>query len=109
MKDVYDRRASLGLDAEQSRLLRKTYDAFVRSGALLDAGQKARLKEINGELSLTAVKFGNNILAENNNFALELTADDLEDCLRASATPRARRRRRWARATSGSSRSISPV
>ena len=78
VKDVYDRRASLGLDAEQSRLLRKTYDAFVRSGALLDAGQKARLKEINGELSLTAVKFGNNILAENNNFALELTADDLE-------------------------------
>ena len=78
VKDVYDRRASLGLDAEQSRLLRKTYDAFVRSGALLDAGQKARLKDINGELSLTAVKFGNNILAENNNFALELTADDLE-------------------------------
>ena len=78
IKAVYDRRAALGLDAEQSRLLRKTYDAFVRSGALLDAGQKARLKEINGELSLTAVKFGNNILAENNNFALELTADDLE-------------------------------
>ena len=40
VKDVYDRRASLGLDAEQSRLLRKTYDAFVRSGALLDADRK---------------------------------------------------------------------
>ncbi len=50
----------------------------MRAGALLDAERKARLKEINGELSLTPVKFGNNILAENNNFALELTADDLE-------------------------------
>ena len=28
VKDVYDRRASLGLDAEQSRLLRKTYRRF---------------------------------------------------------------------------------
>lgn len=58
MKEVYDRRAALGLDAEQMRLLQKTYDSFVRAGALLDAEQKARLKEINGQLSLTAVKFG---------------------------------------------------
>ena len=78
IKSVYDRRASLGLDAEQSRLLQKTYDAFVRAGALLGDKEKARLKEINGQLSLTAVKFGNNILAENNNFALELTAEDLD-------------------------------
>ena len=60
------------------RLLQKTYDSFVRAGALLDAEQKARLKEINGQLSLTAVKFGNNILAENNNFVLELKSDELD-------------------------------
>jgi len=53
VKEVYDRRAALGLDAEQMRLLQKTYDSFVRAGALLDAEQKARLKEINGQLSLT--------------------------------------------------------
>lgn len=78
VKAVYDKRAALGLDPEQSRLLQKTYDAFVRAGALLGEEQKARLKAINGELSLTAVKFGNNLLAENNNFTLELTAEELD-------------------------------
>ena len=78
VKEVYDRRAALGLDAEQMRLLQKTYDSFVRAGALLGTEQKARLKEINGQLSLTAVKFGNNILAENNNFVLELKSDELD-------------------------------
>ena len=43
IKAVYDRRAALGLDAEQSRLLEKTYRSFVRAGALLDAERKARL------------------------------------------------------------------
>ncbi|WP_295940843.1 M3 family metallopeptidase [uncultured Alistipes sp.] len=78
VKTVYDLRASLRLDADQKRLLQKTYDMFVRAGALLDAEQKARLKEINGELSLLSVKFGNNVLAENNNYTLELTAEELE-------------------------------
>lgn len=78
IRAVYDQRAALGLDAEQSRLLEKTYCDFVRAGALLDAEQKARLKAINEELSLTSVKFGQNILAENNNYALELTAADLD-------------------------------
>lgn len=78
VKSVYDRRAALGLDAGQLRLTEKTYQAFVRSGALLDEAGKARLAAINGELALVAVKFGNNILAENNRFVLELDADDLE-------------------------------
>ena len=78
VKAVYDQRAALDLDAEQSRLLEKTYREFVRAGALLDAGQKVRLKEINGELSLAAVKFGQNILAENNNYALVLASTDLD-------------------------------
>ena len=66
------------LDAEQNRLLEKTYRDFVRAGALLDAEQKARLKAINGELSLAAVKFGQNILAENGNYALVLESADLD-------------------------------
>ena len=78
MKAVYDRRGALELDAEQSRLLEKTYRDFVRAGALLDAEQKARLKAINGELSLAAVKFGQNILAENGNYALVLESADLD-------------------------------
>ena len=73
VKAVYDRRAELGLDAEQSRLLQKTYDRFVRSGALLDPAQKKRLQEINEELTRVAVRFGSNLLAENNNFVLEIS------------------------------------
>ncbi|UEA88166.1 M3 family metallopeptidase [Alistipes senegalensis] len=78
VKAVYDRRGALELDAEQNRLLEKTYRDFVRAGALLDAEQKARLKAINGELSLAAVKFGQNILAENGNYALVLELADLD-------------------------------
>ena len=37
IRNLYDRRSELGLDAEQLRLLQKTYDGFVRAGALLDA------------------------------------------------------------------------
>ena len=70
VKELYDRRGALDLDDVQLRLLEKTYRRFVRAGALLDAGRKARLKEINGELALAAVKFGNNLLAENNRFEM---------------------------------------
>ena len=78
VKAVYDNRATLGLDAEQLRLTEMTFDGFVRAGALLDADGKARLKQINEELALTAVKFGQNLLAENNNYALELASSDLD-------------------------------
>lgn len=78
VKQVYDNRAAFDLDAEQMRLLQKTYDSFVRAGALLDKEQKAQLKAINEELSVAAVKFGSNLLAENNAFELLLGPDDLE-------------------------------
>lgn len=78
VKQVYDDRALFVLDAEQSRLLQKTYDGFVRAGALLDKKQKERLKQINEELSLASVKFGNNLLAENNDFVLLLKQDELD-------------------------------
>ena len=36
VKTLYDRRSEQGLDAAQERLLKKSYDEFVRAGALLD-------------------------------------------------------------------------
>ncbi len=78
IRTVYDNRAKLGLDAEQQRLLKKTYDGFVRSGALLNAEQKARLSSINEELSNTSVKYSQHILAENNAYQLVLGAGDLD-------------------------------
>ncbi|MEG1672602.1 MAG: M3 family metallopeptidase [Alistipes sp.] len=78
IKNLHDGRATLGIDSLQMRLLEKTYKSFVRSGALLDAKQKERLQKINEELSITGVKFGNNLLAENNNFTLALSTNELD-------------------------------
>jgi peptidyl-dipeptidase Dcp len=70
VKAVYDGRAALKLDREELFLLENAYRGFVRGGALLDAKSKARLREINQELSLLSVKFGENVLAETNGFKL---------------------------------------
>lgn len=78
IKAVYDRRGSLSLDAEQMRLVEKIYDKFVQAGALLDPQQKERLRQINGELALLPVKFGNNVLNATNDFTLKLTAEQLD-------------------------------
>ena len=89
IKQVYDKRNSTDLTPDQLRLTEKVYDDFVRSGALLGGEDKARLKQINEELSVASVRFGNNILAENNAFELVLASDDL-DGLPASVRDAAR-------------------
>ncbi|MFH2108403.1 MAG: M3 family metallopeptidase [Chrysiogenia bacterium] len=66
VKAVYDQKQKLTLTAEESFLLENTYKGFIRSGALLNAVQKARLRQINSELSLLGLKFGENLLAETN-------------------------------------------
>ena len=79
IKVVYDKRNSADLNAEQIRLVEKMYDSAVRQGALLNEEQKARLTAINEELSLLTVKFDNNVLAETNDFKLELSAKEVSD------------------------------
>ncbi len=79
IKAVYDKRNSTDLDAEQIRLVEKIYTNAVRQGALLNTEQKARLQKINEELSLLTVKFDNNILAETNDFKLELKAKEVSE------------------------------
>lgn len=78
VRSLHDRRAALGLDSVQLRLLEKTYDGFVRAGALLEAQDKERLQRINEELSRLSVQFGHNLLSENSGFRLELAATDLD-------------------------------
>jgi len=77
VKAVYDRRDKLTLDREQTFLLENAYKDFVRGGALLDAAQKARFRELNQELSLLGLKFGENVLGETN--AFQLLIDDKAD------------------------------
>ena len=77
IKVVYDKRNSTDLDEYQIRLVEKIFTDFKRSGALLNEEQKERLQEINEELSVLSVRFGNNILAANNEFTLVLEEGDL--------------------------------
>ncbi len=68
IKAVYDQKASLNLNEEQSMLLEKTYKGFVRSGADLDGAKKERFKEVTMELSKLSLQFGENVLAETNEY-----------------------------------------
>jgi peptidyl-dipeptidase Dcp len=70
ISNVYEKRESLDLNPEQKMLLEKTYKEFVRGGANLDPGAQARLREINKELALLTVSFGENVLKDINEFKL---------------------------------------
>jgi peptidyl-dipeptidase Dcp len=76
VKKIWDTQKEYKLNTEQAKLLEKKYKAFVRSGANLTPNQKTRLRQINGELSVLSLKFGDNVLAENN--AYELVIDTKE-------------------------------
>ncbi len=73
VKKVYDQRASEDLNTEQARLLEKTYKGFVRNGALLKGEQKEKLRAVDQELSQLSLKFGDNVLAETNQYKLFVT------------------------------------
>ncbi len=73
IKALYDDKANLGLTREQEMVLDKYYRMFVKGGALLDADKKAQLMEIEKQLSLASIEFGENALAETNAFELIIT------------------------------------
>lgn len=77
VQTLWETKEKLKLNKEQERLLELNYKSFVRSGAKLSDADKAKLRQLNGELSLLAVKFGNNILTETN--AYQLVLDKQED------------------------------
>ncbi len=77
IKAVYDAKDKQNLSGEQSRLLEETYKNFIFGGAGLDEKQQERLRDINKELSLLSLKFGDNLLAETNGF--QLVIDKKED------------------------------
>ncbi|MDY0196934.1 MAG: M3 family metallopeptidase [Tenuifilaceae bacterium] len=70
VKAVYEIKDELDLNPEQQMLLKKVYNGFVKGGANLPEDKQARFREINEALSLLAVKFGDNVLAEINNFQM---------------------------------------
>ncbi|NQV03304.1 MAG: peptidase M3, partial [Bacteroidia bacterium] len=70
VKAVYEYKDHLGLDSDQLRLLDETYKGFVRGGANLPADMQEKLRHLNKEISMLQLTFGQNLLAETNQYKL---------------------------------------
>lgn len=73
VKAVYDQKDTLTLTTEQATLLDKKFKGFSRNGALLNEEDKLKLREIDTELAKLKLTFGENVLAETNNYQLHIT------------------------------------
>lgn len=76
IKAVYDEKEQLKLNGEETMLLQKTYDGFVRSGANLEGDARERYRQLSTELSTLTLRFSQNNLKETNNFELILTGKE---------------------------------
>ena len=75
---LYHDRASLRLTGEQLRLLERTYTRFHRSGAGLDEKAKKRMAEINERLAHLGTAFGHHLLADEQEWFMELGENDFD-------------------------------
>jgi peptidyl-dipeptidase Dcp len=75
--DLWARRESLGLDAEQARVLERYHTIFSRAGGGLPEAAKERLAAISERLATLGTQFGQNVLADER--AYELVLDGPED------------------------------
>ena len=73
------------LTPEEKMLLDNCYDGFVRSGALLDADGKERLRQLTEEASMLSLQFSQNLLKENKAFTLHITDESQLDGLPGTA------------------------
>ena len=78
IKSVYENEDKQSLNQEETMLLNKTYDGFIRSGANLSDEQKERFRNLSSELSVLTLKFSQNNLKEKNSYELPLTLEQLE-------------------------------
>jgi len=75
--DLWRRRDSLRLSAEQARVIERYHTRFVRAGAALDQPAQDRLAAINERLASLGTQFGQNVLADEKAYALVLEEGDL--------------------------------
>jgi Zn-dependent oligopeptidase len=91
IKSVFKDKSSQNYTEEQSMLLEKIYKNFTRNGANLNTDDQKRLREIDMELSRTSLSFGENVLAETNNFELlvkdKSELDGIPDDIKESEKP----------------------
>lgn len=72
IKAIYEQKDGLDLNPEQLMLLEKNYKDFVRNGALLAEDKKQQLRDIDAELSVLKLKFGEHVLADTNAYQMHL-------------------------------------
>jgi peptidyl-dipeptidase Dcp len=77
IKAVYESEEMNTLRKDQQKMVKESYQGFVRSGALLNDEAQKRYAEINLALSELHTKFGNNVLADEENYVTYLTKDQL--------------------------------
>lgn len=75
IESVYLSKEGLKLDPEEHMLLEKNYKAFVRNGSNLSEDDKLTLRDIDMKKSKLGLKFGENVLAETNNFELHIAEE----------------------------------
>ena len=93
----YVRRHHRRLTPEEKVLLDDCYEGFVRSGALLDAEGKERLRQLTEEASMLGLQFSQNLLKENKAYTLHITdeaqLDGLPETAREAAAMAAKERK----------------
>ncbi|ANH06001.1 M3 family metallopeptidase [Shinella sp. HZN7] len=78
---LWEARETLNLSLEQTRVLERHWKGFVKSGARLAKPEQDRLAAINETLAGLGAKFGQNVLADEKNWALLLDEGDALDGL----------------------------
>jgi peptidyl-dipeptidase Dcp len=78
IKSVYENQEEFKLNPEQKFLLENLYKSFIRNGANLNKQDQDTLKKLNQRLSVLAVKFSQNVLAETNRFKLIVNKEELK-------------------------------
>jgi len=78
ISELHARRESLGLAADQLRLLERHHLRLVRSGALLRPEQKAQMAAIVERLAILHTRFGQNVLHDERDWQLVLDEADLD-------------------------------
>lgn len=77
VKSVYDNKDNFHLNKEQQMLLDRYYKQFVRGGANLSDAYKETFRQLNKDISLLEIKFGENVQKDINNY--ELVIDNKDD------------------------------
>ena len=78
ISELHARRETLGLAADQLRLLERHHLRLVRSGALLRPEQKAQMAAIVERLAILHTRFGQNVLHDERDWQLVLDEADLD-------------------------------